>query len=67
MTDQVIVPMAMLGAALLLYVGFFTAMREWIQGRISGKKAAAAAGPLDPSKLGPGFTTKPPTESIQWN
>lgn len=40
MTDEIMVPMAILGGALLLYVGFFTAMREWIQTRIKGKSAA---------------------------
>lgn len=55
MTDEIMVPMAVLGAALLLYVGFFTAMREWIQTRVGGGTSAE-------SKSGPPESRGDPSE-----
>ncbi len=43
--DDVMVPMGILGLALLLYVGFFTSAREWIQVRINGGTAPVTQGP----------------------
>ncbi len=61
MTEEIMVPMAILGGALLLYVGFFTAMREWIQTRVGGKGSAAAASGPPESRANP--KTQPPPGS----
>ncbi len=55
--DDVMVPMGILGLALLLYVGFFTSAREWIQVRITGGTAPVTQGPpsstVNPTSLLP--------------
>lgn len=64
MTDEIMVPMAILGGALLLYVGFFKAAQEWIQSRVGGKGTTAAkSGP--PESLANPKQEPPPGSSPQ--
>lgn len=63
MTDEVNVPMAMLGIALLLYVGFFKAAKEWIQARVGGGSGNATPSGPPESKGNPKDTPQPPLGS----